>query len=71
MQFALPKARVSMQGIGTVMTAAPRRAALTLRRKRMLLKMGRSRRIRKMVKRTKKIARVQRAHRPRKTDGLL
>ena len=59
------KAKASLQVTGTVMTVALRRVALTPRRKKMLLKMGRSIRIKGMVKRT---ARVQRAHHLRKID---
>ena len=71
MQVASSKARNAMQVTGTVMTVALRRAALTLRRRRLPLKMERSIRIRRTVKRSKRIARVQRAYCPRKTDGLL
>lgn len=55
------KAEASLQVTGTVMTVALRRVALTRRRKKMLLKMERSIRIKRM-------ARVQRAYRLRKTD---
>ncbi len=64
-QVAPSKAEASLQVIGTVMTVALRRVALTRRRKKMLLKMERSIRMKRMVKR---MARVQRAHRLRKTD---
>ena len=62
------EAEASLQVTGTVMTVALRRAALTLRRKKMLLKMERSKRIKRMVKR---MARVQRAPRLRKTDSFV
>ena len=64
-QSTSPKANNSMQVTGTVMTVALRRAALTLRRKKMLLKVDRSIRIKLVVRR---MARVQRAHCLRKTD---
>ena len=62
------KAEASLQVTGTVMTVALRRVALTPRRKKRLLKMGRSIRIKGMVKRK---ARVQRAHRLRKIDRFV
>ena len=67
-QVASSKVEVSLQVTGTVMTVALRRVALILRRKKMLLKMERSIRIKGMVKR---MARVQRAHRLRKTDRFV
>ena len=59
---------LSLQVTGTVMTVVLRRVALTPRRKKMLLKMERSIRIKRIGKR---MARVQKAHRLRKTDPLV